>query len=107
LFSVSLGMEEKLPHDTTLQKFSVRSEVLKIADAIIAQGGQAALRAQGRSGAEVAIAVEATGLATNVTSAHYAARSGKERKHWVKISLALVCGLLFPRGEGGGLGAIE
>jgi hypothetical protein len=23
-----LGMEEKLPHDTTLQKFSVRSEVL-------------------------------------------------------------------------------
>jgi hypothetical protein len=99
-----LGREKKLPHDTTLQKFSVRSEVLKIADAIIAQVGQAALRAQGRSGAEVAIAVDATGLETNVASAHDAARSGKERKHWVKISLALVCGLLFPVGMVAGWG---
>ena len=32
-----LGMEEKMPHYTTLQKFGARSEVLKIADGMIAQ----------------------------------------------------------------------
>lgn len=35
-------MEDKLPHYTTLQKFGTRSEVLKIADSMIAQIGQAA-----------------------------------------------------------------
>ena len=34
-----LRMEEKLPHFTTLQKFSARSRVLEIADALIARIG--------------------------------------------------------------------
>jgi hypothetical protein len=37
---VVLGLEEKLPHFTTLQKFSARSEVLEIADAMILRIGQ-------------------------------------------------------------------
>ena len=49
-----LGMEDKLPHYTTLQKFGTRSEVLQFADVMIAQIGQAALRAQGRREPEVA-----------------------------------------------------
>ena len=93
-----LGMEDKLPHYTTLQKFGTRSEVLKIADAMIAQIGQAALRAQGRKGPAVAVAVDATGMETSVASAHYVSRSGKQRRRWVKVSLAVVCGLLFPTG---------
>ena len=32
-----LGMEEKLPHYTTLQKFSARKDVLAVTDAMIAQ----------------------------------------------------------------------
>lgn len=93
-----LGMEDKLPHYTTLQKFSARSEVLKIADAMIAQIGQAALRAQGRKEPEVAVAVDATGMETSVASAHFVSRSGRQRRRWVKVSLVVVCGLLFPTG---------
>ena len=62
-----LGMEEKMPHYTTLQKFGARSEVLKIADAMIAQIGQAALRVQGRKELEVAVAVDATGMESSGT----------------------------------------
>jgi len=93
-----LGMQDKLPHYTTLQKFSARSEVLKIADAMIAQIGQAALRAQGRKQAEVSVAVDATGMETSVASAHFVSRSGRQRRRWVKVSLVVVCGLLFPTG---------
>lgn len=50
---VILGMEEKLPHFTTLQKFSARSRVLEIADALIARIGQAALRRQAKSEEQV------------------------------------------------------
>ncbi len=93
-----LGMQDKLPHYTTLQKFSARSEVLKIADAMIAQIGQAALRAQGRKQSEVSVAVDATGMETSVASAHFVSRSGRQRRRWVKVSLVVVCGLLFPTG---------
>lgn len=93
-----LGMPDKLPHYTTLQKFSARSAVLKIADAMIAQIGQAALRAQGRKQAEVSVAVDATGMETSVASAHFVSRSGRQRRRWVKVSLVVVCGLLFPTG---------
>lgn len=93
-----LGMEDKLPHSTPLQKFGTRSEVLKIADAMIAQIGQAALRVQGRKESEVAVAVDATGMESSVASAHYLSRSGQQRRRWVKVSLVVVCGLLFPTG---------
>jgi len=72
--------------------------VLKIADAMIAQIGQAALRAQGRKQAEVSVAVDATGMETSVASAHFVSRSGRQRRRWVKVSLVVVCGLLFPTG---------
>jgi len=38
----ALGMADKLPHYTTLQKFSARSQVLAIADAMIRTIGRAA-----------------------------------------------------------------
>ena len=45
-----LGLREKLPHYTTLQKFSARSKVLEIADAMIQSIGRAAGEADfGRS----------------------------------------------------------
>ena len=37
-----MGMQDKLPHYTTLQKFSARSQVLAIADAMIRTIGRAA-----------------------------------------------------------------
>ena len=74
-----LGMEEKLPHFTTLQKFSARSRVLEIADALIARIGQAALRRQAKVEEKVAVAIDATGMETTVASAHFVSRAGRQR----------------------------
>src|SRR6202167_6738077 len=62
-----LGLSEKMPHYTTLQKFSARSKVLEIADAMI----QSIARAHGRLEPEPqAAAMDATGLETTTASAH-------------------------------------
>jgi len=90
-----LGLEDKLPHYTTLQKFSTRSKVLEIADAMIQTIGQAA-------GAESfglgAAAMDATGLETTTASAHFQCRRGGQRRKWVKISTIILCGSLLPLG---------
>jgi transposase len=90
-----LGMEEKLPHYTTLQKFSARKDVLAVADAMIAQIGSAALRVAGK---KPAIAIDSTGMETTTASAHFTSRAGRQRRKWVRLSMAVVCGSLFPLG---------
>jgi DDE family transposase len=90
-----LGLSEKLPHYTTLQKFSTRSNVLKIADAMI----QSIARAAGRLEPEPeAAAMDATGLETTTASAHFQCRRGGQRRKWVKISTVVLCGSLLPLG---------
>lgn len=90
-----LGLSEKLPHYTTLQKFSARSNVLKIADAMI----QSIARAAGRLEPEPeAAAMDATGLETTTASAHFQCRRGGQRRKWVKISTVVLCGSLLPLG---------
>ena len=93
-----LGLEEKLPHFTTLQKFSARSEVLEIADAMIGQIGQWSLRQQTKPGKRAAVAMDATGMETTTASAHFATRAGHTRRRWAKLSLTVVCGSLLPLG---------
>ena len=93
-----LGMKDKVPHYTTLQKFSSRSQVLEIADRIIAHIGRAALQLVKRSHPRPAVAMDATGLETTIASAHFMSRAGRERRKWLKVSLTVVCGALFPLG---------
>jgi hypothetical protein len=91
----ALGLQDKLPHYTTLQKFSARSQVLAIADAMIRTIGRAAgtpVFAQG------AAAMDATGLETTTASAHFQSRSGRQRRKWVKVSAIVLCGSLLPLG---------
>jgi hypothetical protein len=90
-----LGLEEKLPHYTTLQKFSARSQVLEIADAMIRTIGQAAGELDFGQGAA---AMDATGLETTTASAHFQCRRGGQRRKWVKISTIVLCGSLMPLG---------
>jgi len=90
-----LGLEEKLPHYTTLQKFSARSQVLAIADAIIQSIGLAAWRQSPKASAA---AMDATGLETTTASAHFQCRRGGERRKWVKLSTVVLCGSLLPLG---------
>jgi len=91
----ALGLEGKLPHFTTLQKFSNRSDVLKIADGMIETIGRAA----GEKGfGQGAAAMDATGLETTTASAHFQCRRGGQRRKWVKISTIVLCGSLLPLG---------
>jgi hypothetical protein len=88
-----LGMTDKLPHYTTLQKFSARSQVLAIADAMIQTIGQAAFP---RAAGSTAASMDATGLETTTASAHFQCRRGGQRRKWIKISTIILCGSLLP-----------
>lgn len=90
-----LGLSDRLPHYTTLQKFSGRSKVLEIADAMIRTIGEAAGKATFGEGAA---AMDATGLETTTASAHFQCRRGGQRRKWVKISTIVLCGSLLPLG---------
>jgi hypothetical protein len=88
-----LGLGEDLPHYTTLQKFSARSKVLEIADAMI----KTIARAHGQIEPEPkAAAMDATGLETTTASAHFQCRRDGQRRKWVKISTVVLCGSLLP-----------
>lgn len=91
----ALGLQDKLPHYTTLQKFSARSQVLAIADAMIRTIGRAAGQPQFARGAA---AMDATGLETTTASAHFQSRAGRTRRQWVKVSTIVLCGSLLPLG---------
>ena len=88
-----LGMKEKLPHYSTLAKFCERSAVLEILGAMLQRLGQASLRQE-----KQAVAIDATGLETSAASAHFVSRSKKERKKWVKLSVAVLTTSLLPLG---------
>src|SRR5277367_27920 len=88
-----LGLQDKLPHYSTLAKFSGRSEVLEIADAMIRTMGQAAFR---QTAEPTAAAMDATGLETTTASAHFQCRRGGQRRKWIKISTIVLCGSLLP-----------
>lgn len=91
----ALGLRGKLPHYTTLQKFSARSQVLAIADAMIRTIGRAAGEPEYGRGAA---AMDATGLETTTASAHFQSRAGRTRRKWVKVSAIVLCGSLLPLG---------
>lgn len=88
-----LGMKEKLPHYSTLAKFCERSAVLEILTAMLQRLGGAALRQESQP-----VAIDATGLETSTASAHFVSRSKKERRKWVKLSVAVLTTSLLPLG---------
>jgi hypothetical protein len=88
-----LGLEEKLPHYTTLQKFSARSNVLAIAQKLVAVIGQSAARQRG-GGCQAAM--DATGLARTTVSDYFCSRRGRRFRRWVKVSTVVLCGSLLP-----------
>jgi hypothetical protein len=84
---------DKLPHYATLQKFSARSKVLVIADAMI----KTIAHAYGKLDPEPkAATMDATGLEATTASAHFQCRRGEERRKWVKLSTVILCGSLLP-----------
>ena len=87
-----LGFEDKLPHYTTLQKFSTRSQVVQIVQLLIGRIGSQAVQ----QSAHPAAAMDSSGLATTTASAYFQSRRGKRRRSWVKLSAVVLCGSLLP-----------
>jgi hypothetical protein len=81
-----LGLGDKLPHFTTLQKFSGRSQVLAIAQKLVAEIGAAAAAAA----LEQAAAMDATGLAQTNASAYFETRRGGKVRKFVKVSTIIL-----------------
>jgi Transposase DDE domain./Transposase domain (DUF772). len=88
-----MGLTDKLPHFTTLQKFSQRSQVTAIAQQLIGRIGQAAAQ---QEASPKAVAMDATGMATSVASEYFRNRTGSKCTQWVKISVMVLCGSLLP-----------
>jgi transposase len=88
----SLGLAEKLPHFTTLQKFSGRSQVVAIVQKMIGHIGAAS--AAQRPGDRAAM--DATGLATSTASEYFRSRTGTRCNQWVKVSVIILCTSLLP-----------
>jgi hypothetical protein len=88
-----LGLGDKLPHFTTLQKFSGRSQVAAIAQQVIARIGQAALQA---GGSGQAAAMDSTGVDISGPSAYYQSRRGERHRRYIKFSAIVLCSSLFP-----------
>lgn len=87
-----LGLADKLPHYTTLQKFSARSQVLAIAQKLVSQIGQAGAAQAAPQDA----AMDGTGLAGASSSEYFRRRSGRRIRRWVKLSVMILCGNLLP-----------
>lgn len=88
-----MGLTEKLPHFTTLQKFSARSQVLAIAQKLLADiGRQAAAQTPGQA----VTAMDATGLARTTVSDYFCSRRGRKFRRWVKVAVVVVAGSLLP-----------
>ena len=90
-----LGLDEKLPHYTTLQKFSARSKVLEITQKLIAHIGKVAAK---QESAPSAAAMDSTGLSTSSASEYFRSRTGNRCNQWVKLSVIVLCGSLLPLG---------
>ena len=88
-----MGLSDKLPHFTTLQKFSTRSHVLAIAQKLVAELGQPAV-AQAPKQPE--LAMDATGLSRTTVSDYFTSRRGRKFRRWVKVGVVVLAGSLLP-----------
>jgi hypothetical protein len=89
----ALGLEEeKLPHYTTLQKFSARPEVLAVVDTLL----RALVEKMGPPPGTPAAAMDSTGLEVTGASAYFNTRRGQPGRKWVKLSLVVWCTTLLP-----------
>ena len=87
----ALGLES-VPHWTTLQKCAAREGMLEVINAVIEE----VLAEAGVRERAAELAADSTGMQIGSASAHYRARSGKTAVGYVKLSVAVICGLLLP-----------
>jgi hypothetical protein len=92
-----LGLCGKLPHYTTLQKFSTRSRVAEIAAAMaVSIGRRLAAPGAGGGAPAPAAAMDATGLSRTTVSDYFTSKRGRRFRRWVQVSAIILCGSLLP-----------
>lgn len=90
----AIGLDEKVPHWTTLQKFMARPGTPDVVDAMLGQ----LLHELGVTDLPSELAVDSTGLQSGVASEHYRTRRGTSgtARRYVKLSAAVLCGSFLP-----------
>ncbi len=87
----ALGLK-KVPHYTTLQKQADAQGMLAVLEAIVGR----VIADVGAAERAEELAIDSTGVQIGSASVHYRARSGKVASRYVKVSLAVICGMLLP-----------
>lgn len=87
----AIGLD-KTPHFTTLQKQANTAGMAEVIGTIVGQ----VLAEIGAAAEAEDLAIDSTGMQIGSASLHYRARSGKGASRYVKVSLAVICGLLLP-----------
>ncbi len=87
-----LGLQDKLPHYTALQKFSARSQVVAITQSLLAE----LVREFPDQTGEAAAAMDATGLSRTTVSDYFTSRRGRKFRRWVKVGVVILAGSLLP-----------
>lgn len=90
-----LGLNDKLPHFTTLQKFSARSQVVAIAQKLVVAIGASVVQ---KPTMPQSAAMDSTGLTPTQASEYYYSRSGKRSRRWAKVSVIVWTASLLPLG---------
>lgn len=90
----AIGLTDKLPHYSTLKKFSVRPGVAEVMHAMLATLAQAVQEADTRPCKDAAM--DATGLPSTCASAHFESRRGQRRRRYVKVGVVMWCDWLVP-----------
>lgn len=87
-----IGLREKLPHYTALQKFSGRSQVMAIAQSLLVE----LVREFPGPAGETEAAMDATGLSRTTVSDYFCSRRGRKFRRWVKVGVVILAGSLLP-----------
>lgn len=85
----AIGLK-KVPHFTTIQKFSDRAEIMPVVDAMLVDLS----RRMNEETPEMAI--DSTGIESSCASRYYVSKRSDRESRYIKVSVAVLCGLCVP-----------
>lgn len=85
----AIGLK-KIPHFTTAQKFADRADILSVVDAMLADLVGPMIEGTPE------MAIDSTGIEITCASRYYASKRSDRESRYIKVSVAVVCGLCVP-----------
>jgi hypothetical protein len=87
----ALGLSDRVPVFQTLKEFEKRVVTPELTDAVVGQVLQLVRERGGPRARVEELAVDSTGLESTPASVHFVARSGRRRRGYVKLMVAVSC----------------